>query len=94
MSLEANWNKMTFQTGWKLQHCFAPLQNDDASDSTSASTSEASNNATTNTTIAATHSASTSIGDSDIPEGDTTIPATVDSPDDTSHTPTSLDGSD
>ena len=92
MSLETNWNKMTFQTGWKLQHCFAPLQNDDPSDSASASTGEAG---TANTNIEATNSAaSTGTGDSAVPEGNTIIPATIDSPDDTSDTPTPPNGSD
>ena len=59
MSIEANWNRMTLQTGWKLQPCFVPLQSED-DDSSLATGNEAGKNA-----IAATHTSDSANGSPD-----------------------------
>ena len=40
LTMEANWNRMTLQTGWKLQPCFAPIvcEGDDSAPTPAAST--------------------------------------------------------
>ena len=46
MTMEANWSKMTLQTDWKLQPCFAPILSEHG-DPAPAANNEADNNATT-----------------------------------------------
>ena len=55
MSMEANWNRKTLQTGWKLQPCFVPLRDWKAEDNDPAhvTKNEDVNNATDSTSAAA-----------------------------------------
>ena len=76
MSMEANWNRMTLQTGWKLQPCFAPLHDQSAEDNEPSH----ANNATEDSTSAAATSISDSVNpgspDSDQASSKDALPAT------------------
>ena len=76
MSMEANWNRMTLQTGWKLQPCFAPLHDQSAEDNKPSH----ANNATEDSTPAAATSISDSVNpgspDSDQASSKDALPAT------------------